>query len=274
VISEFEYIHLRLDGIKRKIKLPYIQNTYEKLENQEPKWTAKLKKDGYIIRRKKGIYYKLLKIRRVSMQSKVQIIEKVLNIIYKDSLTLGEWLEHRFQETTIKGNNEYIDCEYSYILDNIAMFFMSNGDKLPILSINNLQRIKMFEKLPYCEEISEIYEKTKWFELSKLSPEKLDNFEQKNKRQVKRWKNSKTYKLNKITSNYSSYRAEWRYLNNDGIFTFGDEKFLLDDVPEYKVHSDNKSDMDYVLCIKDDYGEINFYDMNIENIDKKHIRVI
>ena len=58
---------------------------------------------------------------------------------------------------TEKDVQAVVKVSFSTILIN---HLIKSGIKQRVVH-HNLQRIKMFEKLPYCEEISEIYEKTK-----------------------------------------------------------------------------------------------------------------
>lgn len=270
LLVEYEYIVLNLKKFKKKFKLPYLQKYMKLLENQTPSNIYKLRKQGYKVCMRDGIYYLIIKKRKLSMKSKKAIMQHILKTKIKDYGTLFKYLKHKFDKATLRTSNDMEYEEYSTILSILGTFWISNGNDLPVLTLKNLKRIKRYEVYHYLDEIEET-NKT-WFEMIKTTPERLAYFEDKHRMQTKRWKKSTTYKLNILIKNLKNYTSKWVYVNNTNVFQFLGCWYQIKDIDNYKVRNDNASDMDYVLCVKNfDTNDITFYDMNVDEIHHKNI---
>jgi hypothetical protein len=70
LIKEYEYIVLKLVRCSKKLYLPFVCRIYKELENQDASYVYRLRKKGYKVRVRQGVYQILLASRKVSLKAK------------------------------------------------------------------------------------------------------------------------------------------------------------------------------------------------------------
>lgn len=271
LLVEYEYIILNMKRHKRKYKLPYLQKFMTRLEDQSSSNIYKLRKKGYKVCMREGEYYLLCKRKKINLASKKKIVSRIFNISFAGYGTLKNYLEIKFLKNTFKKSSGFEDSEHATILSILGTFWMSDGSDLATLTMRKIKRIKRYEIHHYLDAIND--SKKTWFEIIKTTPERLAYFEDNHRMQTKRWKKSKTYKLNKLLLKFDNYTSKWAYIDNTNRFQFLQREYALDkNIDNYKVRADCTSNMDLILCIKDNNLDlIKFYDMDISEIPASSI---
>jgi len=271
LLKDFKCFDLTINRINKKFKLPYLVNVYQKLENQDNKYIYKLRKIGKKVKLNKGEYYLLLAKKKLSLKTKLKIIDKIFAL--KDmNETIGESIWFNFEKMAIKKTTTLNYNEYIYMLDVLSMFLISDGLDHNVLDGLKVKRIKKYEIAPLVSNNNVQELNTHKFVLNKTTKEKVKNFQQKRKKATKRWKSSNTYKLNKILRNFDKFDSSWSYVNTHNSFTYKNKNYCIeDDVIQYKVKNDNKCEMDFILVLEDNSNKLFFFNMNMESIDNKKI---
>lgn len=93
----------------------------------------------------------------------------------------------------------------------------------------------------------------------------------------------KISRIEKSTAILSNAKTiSWCYVNTENEFTFMDKTFVIDnEVEEYKVHNKsfdvddytNEAYMEDILAVKDNEGNINFYNQNYDEVESKFVKV-
>jgi hypothetical protein len=93
-------------------------------------------------------------------------------------------------------------------LDVLALYYITDGYDYNIL--NHLKVLKI-QKYEVSNDISLIDIKDNCFRgynLNKVTDEEVKNFQKKHKKATKRWKNSKTYRLNEVLRSFDKRASE------------------------------------------------------------------
>lgn len=272
-IIEYEFIELKLHKHDKYFRLPYWQKILIKLKEQTKHNISKLRRKGYKIVKRNEEYYLVYKQKTLNKASKKKITRRILDTKLENNLTLEEFLKYKQDKDSVKTKKCLNDLEYSTFLSILGTFWIINKNDNYVLTMKNIKRIRKYEITEFGEYLYEWKRKNK-NEIKKINKNKLKKFEAANKRKIKRWKKSKTYKLNIIFKNYDKYTSKWIYVNNTNTFSFLNKKYMISDkVKNYKVDSDNQSNMDTILCIRNDAtNTIKFYDMNIDEISSDLIK--
>jgi len=262
-ISEYEYIVLKIKRCNKKVHLPFVHKIYKKLENQDPSTIYNLRKEGHKLRIRDGNYQQLIGSKKVSTKSKMNIIKKIMKFKDYEGNSLNDFISARFDHDSVRSKSMNLSNEYVFILDILATFCIADGCDLKILTNKHLKRIKKYEVCSFKDEICHISKK--WFALKKLNDKELFEFEDTHRMQTKRWKRSKTYRLNQAIKNLKNYTAKWCYVDNLNIFYFNGTEYKLANIDQYKA-KENIYTMDHILCIQLESGDMRYYDMNVEDI--------
>jgi len=271
MIKEYKCHQLYLKKLNKKYRLPYLYSKYQKLENQEYKYISKLRRIGKKLKRKNGIWHLLVTRRKFSLKTKLRVIEKIFNIKESDNVTILKAIKHNFEKTSVKSTTSVNYNNYINILDVLALYYITDGYDYNIL--NHLKVLKI-QKYEVSNDISLIDIKDNCFRgynLNKVTDEEVKNFQKKHKKATKRWKNSKTYRLNEVLRSFDKRASEWCYVDTTNSFYFQNKKYNIENVDQYKVKDDNKCEMDFILVLEDSSNELCFFDMNIESLDKNKI---
>jgi hypothetical protein len=257
---------------------------------------------------------KLLEKTTIPFETRLKRVNEVLNSLYMTDISLNDhiekqWLEYHYHKLSTDRLNE----ENSIILEILSSYLLFNEDdkkkstreilKHKVLSdhVYNKECIEMHDQ-ENSNDIDEIYEnKLQYWEIKQYSKDDLDDFYQTHKRQTKKWRNTSTYKINKIFSRFvqpdfsyydwindewryikkdqewnyiglidtnKPYLSKWCYVNEDNEFKFDLFTFVID--KDCEVYQDKK--MDSILCFEQS-GEYFFFDQNVDKIDSKYILI-
>lgn len=268
-INDYEKIVLKISSLKKKFFLPYLLKVWFVLPDQNPQYARLLRKEGRKISVKNGIYKVLVSIHNVSKESKLKLLNKVFNQKYKDGTLYDEVLNRFIKDAIPSSWKDFKSIEYKLILDTLSTFLISNHDNSDFLNDTLKRKQQRYELYSYSEDIPYnlipnliINNKGLYTQHITLRP----------KMQVRRWKKSKTYKLNQLISTLNKgYIAQWCYINADNEFNFEDTKYKVEAEAYYKCKYGIYI-YDQILVIKDN-NEINFYSMDIDKINKNEILI-
>lgn len=264
--TEYEYVIVSLKRFNIKYKLPYWQKTYTELDNQSKSNIFKLRKSKVSVKCKDGIYYRSTKEKRISLKSRNQIVNRIFNHKINGTDTLEEYLQYKFDNDSVQKTDNIKDTEVINFLTTLGSFWTISKKEDQILCAKEIAKTKKYEVASFNDQYEG--EGKSRLEIKKITPEKLEKFENSNKKMIKRWKNSKTYKLNRILNKYNKYISKWIYVDNTNKFEFLGKIYA---VPKqnrnYSIGKDNYSKMDMILCIEDSITKkVKFFDMNINEM--------
>jgi hypothetical protein len=233
-------------------KLIYQICQYEKLKNQDKKHVKKLRKSGIKIITKKRIinnktfleYFKEYAIVNKNFKYRKNLVNIILNKeIYKKESKINMIYEiytdnsgktkktETFHLNKINNNEDFllyqntknIDKttkdelmdEYIIILDTISSYLMCDNKLANCININHSKEINF--KNPIIKSIQRNRKKS-YSPTPKQRKEEFEKWKNKNKRQVKRWHKSKTYKINNLYSyTYGKTEKVWDWLKQDWV---------------------------------------------------------
>lgn len=311
----------------KEIRLVYKIIQYQLLKNQTGEYVKKLRKQNIKIKAFKFknkntdevqiYYYKLYAEKIFNLKYRYKRIMGILNKI--DDSTGKEvvnnilyvWENKNYHKT----NKNKLKDKESTILDILGSYYLAEFEQEYILTKKKEKEIEKYEilKSNIFKTIEKVDKKYKrGIEIS--IKQQIEKWQQKNRMQTKRWKKSKTYKINQLYS-YDNYRdrhyewdfvkekwiycdkkyqitkkrlinpkqpyvAKWCLVDTDGVFEFNKQKYLISN--ELKQYQ--KKEISYKI-FKDEYemdkilvieqGNKKYYfDQNIECIDNKYIKSI
>lgn len=265
IIQEYERIILNIKSLKRKLYLPFLLKTFLILPNQDQSYIRELRKLGKKIRLIKGTYQVLIEKRNVSVDSKLKIVERIFNY---DSFgkPLFMELQEKFINNAVPNMNFYNSTEYMLILDNLATFLISNHDNSDFLTDRASRKCRRYELFSYCEDIH--YENFNNLIINNKNKQ-TKHITHRPKMQIKRWKKSRTCKLNMLINGLGKYTATWCYLNELNEFTYKDKIYTVTD-PVYYKKSNGIYMYNEILVIETN-GEVLFYSVEIDLINNLYI---
>lgn len=268
-IYKYEYVYFKITSIKKKFRLPYLLNIYLVLPDQRSIFSRLMRKEGYKIRCTQGEYQLLISKHNISYKSKLKLIEKLFKMEFHNTTLLHD-LTCRFNKGAVPINSSnFQSTEYMLILDNLSTFLISNNDNSEFLTKTVQRRNKRYELFSYIEDIPYEFMSNLIINNKGLAPTHVCNSP---KLQIRRWKKSKTYKLNKVREGMSKeYKAKWCYVDELNEFIFEGQKYKVESSEYYKKKY-GKLIYDQILVFKDK-GIFYFYNMDIEEIDKKYILI-
>lgn len=268
-INDYEKIVLKVTSIKKRFYLPYLLKVWVVLPDQNPQYARLLRKEGRKISIKNGIYKVLVSMHNVSKESKLKLLDKVFQEKYKDGDLYQDVLNRFIKDAIPPSSKDFKSIEYKLILDTLATFLISNHDNSDFLNDTLKRKQQRYELYSYSEDIPYNLIPNLVINNKGLYTKHITN---RPRMQVRRWKKSKTYKLNKLINSLDKgYTATWCYVNELNEFNFEGTKYKVEDKLYYK----SKYGMyiyDQILVIKEN-EELNFYNMDIDRIDKKQILV-
>jgi hypothetical protein len=265
IIQEYERIVLNIKSLKRKLYLPFLLKTFLVLPNQDQSYIRELRKSGKKIRLIKGTYQVLIEKRNVSWNSKLAIVERIFNLNFFGKPLFLE-LQNKFITNAVPNMNFYNSTEYMLILDNLATFLISNHDNSDFLTDRASRKCKRYELFSFEEDIPyELFDNLIINNKNKYTKHITD----RPKMQIRRWKKSKTCKLNMLIKELGKYKANWCYLNELNEFLYEDKNYVVTD-PIYYKKLNGMYIYNEILVIEAN-GEVLFYNMEIDLIDNIHI---
>ncbi|MGE5438098.1 MAG: hypothetical protein ACM3O3_12870 [Syntrophothermus sp.] len=233
----------------------------------------------------------------ISIEQRVKIVHAILNNVYCNGKTLIDYIDFQWNTYTYhKLTTDILNSEYFIILEILSSYLIYENDKKNTDNITH----KKLNNYVYSKEVSTFNNNTcfnsskSYFEISTYTELDLNEYYNTHKRTTKKWKNSKTYKLNNIFSynkifNNSYYDwitdtfktiehndaisrkgiidinipyiSKWCYVDSYNNFEFNNIKYIIDN----KCNS-YKGSMDYILCFKQN-NKYYFFDNNIDIID-------
>lgn len=315
--TEYKCYTIKINN--KEIKLVYKITQYQLLKNQTGEYIKKLKKQniqvkafGFKDRNTDELqiyYYKLYSEKLFDLKYRYKRIMSVLNKINKNTKQtiiddiIYVWESKNYHKTS----KDKLKDKESTILDILGSYYLAGLEEDYILTQKKEKTIKKYEILksnPKAEKLNRNFKKG----IRIVSKEQIAKWEKENKMQTKRWKSSKTYKLNKLYS-YDNHRdrhyewdfvkerwiycnpkyqitksglinseepyvAKWCLVDTENLFEFEGNKYKIDEkVEQYKVNEDNMAEMDKILVIKQ-YDNEFYFDQNIERINNKYIKRI
>ena len=218
-------------------------------------------------------WYELLEDKIISLDQRKKTVEKILQshigIFTVEGYIEYKWLDKNFNKTT---STQLLDREAMF-LDTIGTYYLVGFEEKDILSINR-------QNLIYKKEVFELNGEFE-SENIKQTPVK-DTLV--SKRQQKKWRSTSTYKFNKIFHKKNTiidlekpYFSEWCYVNAYNQFAYNGSIYEISkNLPQYQVRITNREErmtMDSIFILEQD-GILNFYDMKVNKINNKEIKVI
>lgn len=269
--TEIKYFNIKLD-YDEKLRLPYKVIQYQKLHNQDKKYVDRLKKQKIIIKHFRRqikdqvivVYYKLYATRIIEIKYKNILAYKLINKLGIDT-------------------ENYLGSNNPQVLEGIASYILSfNPDKNDyILNNKKIKEIKKHEKVSYSkiqkfeDSDGRVFDYKARRPIFKSDDNKAWGQQSRNAGQFKRWKNSRTYRINKRRKHDTKF--EWCLVDTENRFEFDGEVYEIDRlVSAYKVR-DQEMVMDKILVYYwEDKGQIKFcfYDQNINKIKSKFVRKV
>lgn len=268
-IYDFERIVLKITSLKKKMFLPYLLNIYIVLPNQNPEYIRLLRKEGKKISLRKGQYLLLVSKHNISYKSKIKILSRIFELEYRGGKLYDEILK-RFIDSanpSVEGQaGFYKSTEYMLILDNLATFLISNNDNSDFLNDRLRRKQKRYELFSYSENVP--YEFIPDLIINKKGLY-TKHITHRPRMQARRWKKSKTYKLNELIKTLNTgYIAKWCYVNELNEFFHEGVKYRIDD-ESYHMKKYGRYLFDQILVVND--NGLRFFNMNIEEINKNNI---
>lgn len=278
-----EYI-VKEDSYKIKISgqdmvLKYQERHYTKINGDIKQEIKNIKSTGGKIKYFNKVPYELVSVIKTPLYEKKLILSFVLQLCD----ALGEskldeinrkWSESNWNKTKTE---ELMDKE-AILLDTLASYYLGGYEGDNILNLQTMRKIQKYEVCDFGDFSEDIENNTKW-EIRHTNHNRRRRFEDRNKKQIKRWRKSHTFKLNTLWDKHHdnlSYvsrvtNSKWCYVDSENKFVFDNAMYkILETVPQYCVDSDNQCVMDQILVINNN-GCISFYDQNLKYLNEKDI---
>jgi len=261
IIKEYDNIKLKINSIKKRIILPYLLNTYLVLENYSLKQIRDLRKMGKKLRLINGTQHQLLiKKQNASIASKLRIIDKIFKLEI-NGITLEDELISRFEYNHTPRKQFFNSVEYILILDSLCTFLISNHDNSDFITECKARKIIKYETFSYNELIIH-----QMLEKLVTKDEKYKPVNLKPKLQIRRWKKSKTLRMNELIKSLDKgYKAKWCYVNELNEFNFQVDTYKVKDEVYYK-RKNGLFIFDQILVI-DINNKLTFYDQDINKVE-------
>lgn len=201
------------------------------------------------------LFYKLINEKIVSNECRLKLINAILECRGDAGNSIIEEINEKWVKNAIKTSNSKLMDNEAVILDILSSYLIveNENQEYPTLSKNKHSNIKKRENYDI-EDLDKLF----LFHSKNLNDEH-------GKIAKKRWRQTSTYKLNKIKRNY--YFGKWCYVNADNEFEYKNKKYLI----QSNKYKNSKSKLiDFILVTESKKG-IKFYDMNINLIPLKYI---
>ena len=265
----------------KKYKLVYKTKKYIELDVTDKNqvelndYIVSLKEQGKTIKfiKNEQKWYELLEERIIPHETRL----KIINSILKEPIlwcTLEENLNHKWEEINFhkEKDNELNDSE-SVLLDTMSSYLLAGYDLDDILSEDkeNFIHQKEIFNFEMNEEVEGIKKKKK-------------NVDQKQtcvcESKQKKWRLTSTYKFNKIFNKNNPvidldtpYFSEWAYVNANNQFKYNNKTYNISDkLSQYQPKEDRLA-MDSIYILEQN-EKLHFYDVKVNKINNKYIRVI
>lgn len=245
-----------------------------------------------------GRYYKLYATKVVEYRHREALVEKLLDKHICDTGTLKDRIIHMWEfKNGIKTSKTSLNDSESVTLSMMAYYLCYGYEECSILSSKDEQNIRRKEVASFKDMSDERlgdgnYKtdgvKNGWsYDIS--SKRNMNKFKKANIGATNRWKRTSTYRMNNIVSfdneradkyhwkreglinHKKPYDSEWCVVDTDNQFIYKGNKYKIsEDVKQYKVSRDNKSQMDKLLVCEQDDNLFHF-DQNSNQIENDKV---
>lgn len=246
-----------------------------------------------------GYYYYLYTTKIIESRYRQVLINKLLDKNIKGIGILRDCIQYMWENKNgIKTSKSALNDRESVTLSMMA-YYLCNGleDDCYILDSKDEESIRNKEVASFKDMSDESmgdgnYKtegvKNGW-SYNVASKNNMKRFKKTNQGATNRWKRTNTYRMNNIVSfdneradkyhwkrqglinHKKPYNSKWCVVDTDNAFEFNDSKYIIsDDLKQYKINRDNKSQMDQILVYEQE-DNLFFFDQNIRQIESENI---
>ena len=307
----------------KKISLPEEIREWQKLLNQDIKYINRLRKQGETIqyfkvmknkqtggKKTRGYYYRLYSCKNFTYEKRLYVVNMILNKMkHSCGMAINEYINHMQPKTSVdKKTNDTLFNVESILLSSLGEYLLRAKDDSNILYSEDMNFIQRTEVATFGEYIRSKNggnyirsgeNKNAW-NINITEGHNIKRFEKRYSSETRRWKKSKTYRMNEIYSfdngrerelhhkregliDWSKpYMSEWCVVDTENTFIFNEVKYKIGkDIVQYNIrkkkpnYDDYKNDyqMDQILVYEQD-NKLYFFDQNIEQIDNNKILIL